>query len=168
MEVIFYLLLLFSSSFSLRSFFFFFFSSASASSPLKKKKKERFSRERCFLEVFHASSVYPSIRTTFKWRWVWRNGGIMLTGEDRSTWRKTCLSATLSTINFTWTDFIWNPNLRDDRPGTNRPSRDTALKHKNQPNYILRFSLYRPVITRRLGYSNHSVHASLRCLWSHL
>jgi len=46
-----------------------------------------------------------------------------------------------------------------DTPGTNRPSRGTALKHENQLNYVLTFSLYRAVITRRLDYSNHSVHA---------
>jgi hypothetical protein len=43
--------------------------------------------------------------------WIWSNGGIILTGENRRTRRKTCPSATLSTTNPTWTDL-----------GTNRSS----------------------------------------------
>jgi hypothetical protein len=52
----------------------------------------------------------------------WSTGGMKLTGENRSTWRKTCPSATLSTTNPTWTD----PGLRGERPATNRLSHDTA------------------------------------------
>ena len=39
----------------------------------------------------------------------WNTGGLKLTGENRSTRRKTCPSATLSTINPTWTDPGSNP-----------------------------------------------------------
>jgi hypothetical protein len=46
-----------------------------------------------------------------------------LTGENRSTRGKTCPSATLSTINPTWTKPGSNPGLRGERPATNR------LKH---------------------------------------
>jgi hypothetical protein len=46
-----------------------------------------------------------------------------LTGENRSTRRKTCPSATLSTTNPTWTDPWSKPGLRDGRPATNRLSR---------------------------------------------
>jgi hypothetical protein len=41
-----------------------------------------------------------------------------LTGENRSTGRKTCPSATLSTTNPTWTDLGLNPGLRGERPAT--------------------------------------------------
>ena len=49
-----------------------------------------------------------------------------LTGENRGTRRKTCLSATLSTTNPTWTDPGSNPGLRSERPATNRLSHGTA------------------------------------------
>jgi hypothetical protein len=45
-----------------------------------------------------------------------------LTGENRSTRRKTCPSATLSTTNPTWTD----PGLGGEKPTTNRLSHGTA------------------------------------------
>jgi hypothetical protein len=34
------------------------------------------------------------IRVSLRWRWVSSTGGLKLTGENWSTWRKTCLSAT--------------------------------------------------------------------------
>jgi hypothetical protein len=49
-----------------------------------------------------------------------------LTGENRSTRGKTCLSATLSTTNPTLTDPASNPGLRDGRPAANRLSYGTA------------------------------------------
>jgi hypothetical protein len=51
---------------------------------------------------------------------------VELTGENRSTWRKTCPSATLSTTNPTWTDPRWNRGLRGESPATNRLSHGTA------------------------------------------
>jgi hypothetical protein len=50
-----------------------------------------------------------------------------LTGENRSTRRKTRPSATLSTTNSTWTDPGSNPGLRGGRPAANRLSHGTAL-----------------------------------------
>jgi hypothetical protein len=50
-----------------------------------------------------------------------------LTGENRSTRGKTCTSATLSTTNLTWTDPGSNPDLRSDRPVTNRLSHGMTL-----------------------------------------
>jgi hypothetical protein len=50
-----------------------------------------------------------------------------LTGENRSTRRKTSPSATLSTKNLTWTDSGSNPGLRDESPATNRLSHGTAF-----------------------------------------
>jgi hypothetical protein len=49
-----------------------------------------------------------------------------LTGENRSTRRETCPSATLSTTNPTWTDSGSNPGLRGEKPATNRLSHGTA------------------------------------------
>ena len=49
-----------------------------------------------------------------------------LTGENRSTRRKTCPSTTLSTTNPTWTDQESNPGLRGERPATNRLSHVTV------------------------------------------
>jgi hypothetical protein len=48
------------------------------------------------------------------------------TGENRSTGRKTCPSATLSTINRTWTNPVSNPGLRAERPATKGLSHGTA------------------------------------------
>jgi hypothetical protein len=48
-----------------------------------------------------------------------------LTGETEVL--GTCTSATLSTINPTWTDPGSNPGLRGGRPATNRLSHGTAL-----------------------------------------
>jgi hypothetical protein len=39
---------------------------------------------------------------------------MILTGENRSTSRKTCHSATFFTTNPTWTDLTSNPSLRGD------------------------------------------------------
>jgi hypothetical protein len=44
------------------------------------------------------------------------NGGMILTGKNRRTRRKTCPSATLSTTNPTWIDPDANPDLRGQRP----------------------------------------------------
>jgi hypothetical protein len=46
-------------------------------------------------------------------------GGVILTGEDRRTWRKTCAIVTLSTTNPTWTDPGANPGLLGERLVTN-------------------------------------------------
>jgi hypothetical protein len=55
------------------------------------------------------------------------HGGMILTGENERTLRKTCPNATLSTTNITWTDPFANPGLRDDWPATKRLSDGTAL-----------------------------------------
>jgi hypothetical protein len=51
---------------------------------------------------------------------------MVLTEENRRTRRKTCLTATLSTTNPTWTDLGANPGLHGGRPPTNRLSHGTA------------------------------------------
>jgi hypothetical protein len=53
---------------------------------------------------------------------------MVLTGENRSTRRKTYPSAPLSTKNPKWTDPGSNPGLRGESPATNRLSHGTALK----------------------------------------
>jgi hypothetical protein len=54
------------------------------------------------------------------------NGGMILTGENRRSRRKTCPSATLSTTNPTWLDPRANPGLRGERPATNDQSHGTT------------------------------------------
>jgi hypothetical protein len=49
-----------------------------------------------------------------------------LTGENLSTRRKTCPSATLSTTNPTWNDPGSKPGLRGERPETNGLSHGMA------------------------------------------
>jgi hypothetical protein len=55
-----------------------------------------------------------------------RDGGMILTGENRRTRRKTFPSATLSTTNLTWIDPDANPGLCGERPATNDLSHGTA------------------------------------------
>jgi hypothetical protein len=50
-----------------------------------------------------------------------------LTGENRSTRRKICPSATLSTTNPAWTDRGSNPGFRGGRPAANRLSHGTVI-----------------------------------------
>ena len=52
--------------------------------------------------------------------WAWSTGGIILTWENRSTRRETCLSATLFSIRLRGTGLGLNPGLRGERASTNR------------------------------------------------
>jgi hypothetical protein len=56
------------------------------------------------------------------------DGGMILTGENRRTRRKTCTSATLSTTNPTWINPGANPDLHGEMPATDDLSHDTALR----------------------------------------
>jgi hypothetical protein len=58
-----------------------------------------------------------------------------LTGKIRITHRKTCLSATLSTINITVTGLGSTPGLRVVRPTTNRLSHGAAIQIHMNLNY---------------------------------
>jgi len=49
-------------------------------------------------------------------RWVWSVVGVMLTGKNRSTGRKTYPSATSSTTNLTRTGLVSKGGVRNDRP----------------------------------------------------
>jgi hypothetical protein len=55
------------------------------------------------------------------------DGGMILTGENRRTRRKTCTSVSFSAINPTWIDPGAKPGLRGESPATNRLSHGTAL-----------------------------------------
>jgi hypothetical protein len=57
---------------------------------------------------------------------VENDGGMILTGENRRTRRKTCPSATLSTTNPIWIDPGTNPGLHGERPASNRLNHGTA------------------------------------------
>jgi hypothetical protein len=59
--------------------------------------------------------------------WIWSSGGMILTGENRRTRRKTCPSVTLSTTNLTWAALGANMGLRREKPATNRLSHGPAL-----------------------------------------
>jgi hypothetical protein len=57
-----------------------------------------------------------------------------LTGENQSTGRKTCHSASLSTTNPTWTDLVSNMELSSEgrrEPETNCLSHDSAIQDEN-------------------------------------
>lgn len=53
---------------------------------------------------------------------------MILTGKNRSTPRKTFLSAALFVTNFTWTDLESNARLRGEKPVTTIWSHGTASK----------------------------------------
>jgi len=53
---------------------------------------------------------------------------MILTGENRSTWSNTCLSATLPTITLTWTGLESKSGLRGDRQAVAQS--DEALRYK--------------------------------------
>jgi hypothetical protein len=69
----------------------------------------------------------PSVDAYLRWHITYSphdislesDGGVIMTGENRRTQRKSCPSATLSTTNPTWIDPGANPGLRDERPATN-------------------------------------------------
>jgi len=58
---------------------------------------------------------------------ILRIGGMILTRENRNTWRKLCPSATLSITNVTWSALGSKRGLRGQRPATDRLSQGTAL-----------------------------------------
>jgi hypothetical protein len=87
-----------------------------------------------------------------------------VTGENRSTWGKTCPSATLSITNPTWTDQGSNQDVRGERPATNRLSHGRVMVWNliNPLNtkricFIERLSAYRAVNTLHFGYKNQSL-----------
>ena len=51
---------------------------------------------------------------------------MILVGENRNAWRKTCFSATLFTINPIRTGVEWTPAVRVGKPAASRPSHCTC------------------------------------------
>ena len=74
----------------------------------------------CLFEVSHASSSNSKTKMSTE---HWRN---LTDRGNRSTGRKTCPSAILSTTNITWTDMGSNTGPCCDRPRANRRSHGTA------------------------------------------
>jgi len=60
---------------------------------------------------------------------AWSPGGMIMTEENQSTQRRTCLRFTLSTINPTWCGLGLNADLQSDGYATNRLSHGTAHSH---------------------------------------
>jgi hypothetical protein len=66
------------------------------------------------------------------------HGGMILTGENRRTWRQPCPNATLPTRLLKWTDQGTNPGLRGKKPPTNRLSHGTTkLMSPDERNSVL-------------------------------
>lgn len=59
--------------------------------------------------------------------WMWSGGGMILTGTNQTTPRKTCPNTTLSTPNCTWTDLDPNMSLPGEKPFTNHMSYGTVI-----------------------------------------
>jgi hypothetical protein len=88
----------------------------------------RFPEQNCLLAGSQTAPVCP-IRKGNTWvKMSMEHDGKILTGENRSTLRKTCPNGALSTTNLTWIGFGLNPGLRGGTSVTNRLIRDTALK----------------------------------------
>ena len=66
------------------------------------------------------------VRATCGWRWLWSKCGMILTGENWSTGRESCHSATLSTTNLTRTDLGSNSDLGGEKLATNNLRHVTA------------------------------------------
>jgi len=97
----------------------------------------RFSQEHCILEGSHVSPICLSGKSSCRWRWVWRPGGMEPTGEKRNSRRKICSSATLCSTYFTWIDLGSNAGPRGDRLATNRPSHCTTdIETQFNHNYV--------------------------------
>jgi hypothetical protein len=85
------------------------------------------------------------------------DGGMILTGENRRTRRKTCPSATMSTTNPTWIDPGVNTRLRGERPATNDLRYGTA---KLNTKFGVIFSPY----TALQPGSGHDLHCEVSLL----
>jgi len=68
-------------------------------------------RSHLCLKVPRLCAVALLVRAMLRWKWVWSVGGMVLTGENRSTGRKICSTSTSSLTNPTWPDPGLNPDL---------------------------------------------------------
>jgi hypothetical protein len=80
-----------------------------------------------FWKVPRLRTFVLSVRATRLQRWVWSTDGMILIGENRSTRRKACPSATSSITYRTWTDLRSKPGLRSEMPATNQLSHGKVL-----------------------------------------
>jgi hypothetical protein len=64
-------------------------------------------------------------------------GGMMLTGEQKDSEKKTCSTATLSSINTTWIDQGTNPGLRGQRSVTLDKAEEFLNVNNKLSKYIL-------------------------------
>jgi hypothetical protein len=69
----------------------------------------------------------PLLRAKRRWRWIWKAGGLIMTGDNRSTRMKTCPNATSSTTNRTWTGLGLNLALCGERKAVNLLRHVTAV-----------------------------------------
>jgi hypothetical protein len=81
---------------------------------------------------------------------------MVLTGQNRSTGREACSSATLSTTKLRLIYLGSNLGLRCDGPTTDCLSNGTALQGNISVNGMSRFRSYRAVNTLRLGYKKNN------------
>jgi len=75
-----------------------------------------FRKNRAFWKVPRLRPSVLLVRATCRCIRAWSTVRMILTGDNRSTRRKTCLSATLSATNLIWTGMKSYPSLRGDRP----------------------------------------------------
>jgi hypothetical protein len=79
--------------------------------------------QRCLLFILVVWECVTELRppTGSLLRWYMSKegyGGMVLTGQTRWSWTHACPSATISTINPTWTDPGANPGLRSEKSAT--------------------------------------------------
>lgn len=53
-----------------------------------------------FFKRFQIRPLVLLVRAAYRWRWVWSSGWMILTRENLNARRKTCLSSTLTTTDF--------------------------------------------------------------------
>jgi hypothetical protein len=83
-----------------------------------------------FYQVWHIMTLLTAKAMWYWWQmhdWAWSIGGMILTGENGCTWRKTCPSATLSARNPTWTGLRLNLGLQGERAVTDHLNHGTSI-----------------------------------------
>jgi hypothetical protein len=97
-----------------------------------------------FLYVPRLRPLVLLIRVAVRLKWAWSIFGTVLTGDNRSTQRRTCPSGTLSTTNPTWIGPGSNMCLRDERPCTDSLRHGTEfVKAWKTPTYYIRIYFLR-------------------------
>jgi hypothetical protein len=70
-------------------------------------------------EGSQASHICPSDKST-KWRWMWSNGGMILTGKEWNTIRQAWFRDNLYITCVRWNDRESSPDIRNERSENNR------------------------------------------------